>query len=97
VSKHRRGGTGRIASAPGQGSTDQPITGTSIVEVAVYGVFAAAVAGAVLIAGGHPRWVAGAVVLGAIVLVVVLVIAAPRAAQHPASSTAGRRGRRRRR
>jgi hypothetical protein len=97
VSKHRRGATGRVASVPGPGSTDDPVAGTSIVEVAVYGLFAAAVAGAVLVLGGQPRWMAGAVVLGALALVAVLLLASSMTARQPGPSTGGRRGRRRRR
>jgi DNA polymerase-3 subunit gamma/tau len=96
VSKHRRAGSGRVTSAPSQEPTDLPTAGTSIVEVAVYGLLAAAVAGAVLVLGGQPRWMAGAVVLGALALVAVLLLASPRAAQQPGPSTGGRRGRRRR-
>jgi hypothetical protein len=97
VSKHRRGGSGRVTSIPTQEPTDLPTAGTSIVEVAVYGLFAAAVAGAVLVLGGQPRWMAGAVVLGALALVAVLFVASVRTAGQPGPSTGGRRGRRRRR
>jgi Flp pilus assembly protein TadB len=114
VSKHRRGGTGRYTSAPsryteaqGRDTANLPTAGTSIAEIAVYGLFAAAVAGVVLVLGGHPRWVAGVVVAGAVILVIVLLLASTRVPRQQAASTpfqpqagpstGGRRGRRRRR
>jgi len=109
VSKHRRGGTGRVSAEPSQDPADLPAARTSIVEVAVYGLLASAVAGAVLVLGGHPRWSVGAVVFGALVLVAVLLFASSKASWQPSSpapprlpgtttelSTTSRHGRRRR-
>ena len=84
------------------------MAGTSIGEIAVYGMLASVVAGAVLILGGHPRWYAVAVVMGALLVVAALGFAssraprassaAPRPDQSPIPpSTTSRRGRRRRR
>jgi membrane protein implicated in regulation of membrane protease activity len=111
VSKHRRGAH-RAESPPRVVTTasDAPSrSGTSITEIAVYGLFAAVVAGAVLVVGGQPRSYAVAVVVGAVLVVAVLALVSARtsrtttaAANRPDEpsrpvSTASRRGRRRRR
>jgi hypothetical protein len=72
------------------------------------GLFAAVVAGAVLVVGGHPRSYAVAVVVGALLVVAVLALVSSRTSRTTAApyrpeepnrpvSTASRRGRRRRR
>jgi len=111
VSKHRRGAH-RAESPPhvvtAAGDAPSP-SGTSITEVAAYGLFAAVVAGAVLVVGGHPRSYAVAVVVGVLLLVAVLALVSsrtshtttaapyrPREPNRPVS-TGSRRGRRRRR
>jgi hypothetical protein len=112
VSKHRRGAH-RAESPPHvvTAAGDAPSRpGTSITEIAVYGLFAAVVAGAVLVIGGHPRSYAVAVVIGAVLIVNVLALVSARtsrttttaAANRPDEpsrppSTTSRRGRRRRR
>jgi Flp pilus assembly protein TadB len=110
VSKHRRGAH-RAESPPRVITTarDAPSrSGTSITEIAVYGLFAAVVAGAVLVVGGQPRSYAVAVVVGAVLIVTVLALVsartsrttvAPHRPDEPSRpvSTASRRGRRRRR
>jgi heme A synthase len=111
VSKHRRGAH-RAAPPPPvvTAAEDAPSrSGTSITEIAVYGLFAAIVAGTVLVVGGHPRSYAVAVVVGALLVVAVLALVSSRTARTTTAapnrpdepnrpvSTAPRRGRRRRR
>lgn len=110
MSKHRRGAH-RAESPPPivTAAGDAPSrSGTSITEIAVYGLFAAVVAGAVLVIGGHPRSYAVAVVVGALLIVAVLALVSSRTSRTTAApyrpdepnrpvSTASRRGRRRRR
>src|ERR687898_1692929 len=74
VSKHRRGAHRAESPPPVVTAAGDAWSrsGTSITEVAFYGLFAAVVAGAVLVVGGHPRSYAVAVVVGALVLVAVL-------------------------
>ena len=109
--KHRRSAHRAEPQPPVvTGARDAPDrSGTSITEIAVYGLLAAVVAGGVLILGGHPRSYAVAVVVGALLVVAVLALVSARtsrtttaAANRPDEpsrpvSTASRRGRRRRR
>jgi Flp pilus assembly protein TadB len=110
VPKHRRSAHRAEPQPPVvTGARDAPDrSGTSITEIAVYGLFAAVVAGAVLILGGHPRSYAVAVVVGALLVVAVLAFVSSRTSRTTAApyrpdepsravSTAPRRGRRRRR
>jgi VIT1/CCC1 family predicted Fe2+/Mn2+ transporter len=76
--------------------------GTSVLEIALYGLFGALVAAGVLIVAGNPIWQAIVIVVGTIALLAVLAIVSARstgqrAEPSVASSTGTRHGRRRRR
>src|SRR5918995_642651 len=80
VSKHRRGAH-RAESPPHVLTTarDAPSrSGTSITEIAVYGLLAAVVAGVVLVVGGQPPSYAVAGLVGAGVAVAVLALVSAR-------------------
>jgi hypothetical protein len=95
VPKHRR----RYAALPS--AADATSGGTSLVELAGYGVLGALIAAGVLLVGGQPAWQAITIVAGAIGLLVVAIAwsrdARRRATPSVASSTATRHGRRRHR
>jgi membrane protein implicated in regulation of membrane protease activity len=83
--KHRR----RHAAAPapaGGAATPTTATGTTPLELALYGVLGAVVAAGVLLLGGQPMWQAITVVTIAVALLAVALRA----------STPSRHGRRRR-
>jgi membrane protein DedA with SNARE-associated domain len=76
---------------------DATTAGTSLVEVAGYGVLGALIAAGVFLVGDQPAWQAIMIVAGAVVLLVVAIVwsrdARRRATPSVASSTGTRRGR----